>query len=700
MKKIIAIVLVFTAWSFAEKNHRKVIDLNGVWTITQGGMQDVPENFERTIVVPGLVDMAQPGFSGVGMANDLRRAFWYRRVFTFDGPLPDAAFLKIHKAKYGTRVYMNGHRVGDHLPCFTPVSFDVTRFLEADAENELIVRVGADRHAIPDSIPDGWDFEKYKYIPGIYDNVELICSSFPRIDNVQIAPDIDKNTITVAVRLQNGGQSGEVNIEYVVRHRHSDDAVAAGSLETVRLAAGELKKITGEITIKNARLWSPDDPFLYRLELSTAGDRSSTRFAMRSFTFDPESGRAVLNGKPVFMRGTNVCILRFFEDKNRGNRPWDKVWVRRLHKQFKAMNWNCIRYCIGFPPEFWYDIADELGFIIQDEFPIWYLGEENWPPELKAAQIAREYREWMEERWNHACVLIWDGQNESVTTETGKAISAVRELDLSNRPWDNGWGLPQNETDCLESHPYLYSRGWRNEGTFRIHELAETSGKPRLREDQKEFNNPIIINEYAWLWLNRDGTPTSLTANIYRKLLGPAAGIQEMRFFYARRLAALTEFWRMHRRCAAVMHFCGLGYARPGGGDRPVAGATSDHFMELESLNFEINFLKYVRDAFEPVAPMIDKWETVYRPGQAVTVPVFVLNDLYEAWDGTVRLTVEAPSGRITELEQDTHVDGLGRERLEFQIKMPAAKGDYELVARLVLSEEKEICSWRNFEVR
>ena len=37
------------------------------------------------------------------------------------------------------------------------------------------------------------------------------------------------------------------------------------------------------------------------------------------------------------------------------------------------MNWNSLRYCIGFPPDFWYDIADEVGFLIQDEFPIWYL---------------------------------------------------------------------------------------------------------------------------------------------------------------------------------------------------------------------------------------------------------------------------------------------------------------------------------------
>ena len=56
---------------------------------------------------------------------------------------------------------------------------------------------------------------------------------------------------------------------------------------------------------------------------------------MRSFRFDPDSKRAILNGKPYYMRGTNVCIYRFFEDASRGNLPWSKEWVRDLHKKFK-----------------------------------------------------------------------------------------------------------------------------------------------------------------------------------------------------------------------------------------------------------------------------------------------------------------------------------------------------------------------------
>ena len=95
---------------------------------------------------------------------------------------------------------------------------------------------------------------------------------------------------------------------------------------------------------------------------------------MREFRLDHATGRAMLNGRPYYLRGSNVTLYRFFEDPQCADRPWREDWVRRLHRAFKSMHWNALRYCIGFPPEFWYRIADEEGILIQDEFPIWAAG--------------------------------------------------------------------------------------------------------------------------------------------------------------------------------------------------------------------------------------------------------------------------------------------------------------------------------------
>ena len=126
----------------------------------------------------------------------MRSAFWYRRTFRVEGPLPAVAILKVHKAMFGTRVILNGTLLGDHLPCFTPGLFDARKALRT-GENEIIIRVGAGREAVPKPIPSGWDYEKAKFIPGIFDSVELILTGSPHIARVQAVPDIEKKCVTI-----------------------------------------------------------------------------------------------------------------------------------------------------------------------------------------------------------------------------------------------------------------------------------------------------------------------------------------------------------------------------------------------------------------------------------------------------------------------------------------------------------------------
>jgi hypothetical protein len=702
----VIVLLIFLSGCLEEKQTyigrteaRSVINLDGIWEIAEGSMDTVPETFKHSVPVPGLVDMAEPAFDEVGKKSDKRQAFWYRRTFTVEGSVPEVALLKIHKAKYGTRVFLNGTLIGDHLPCFTPALLDVCDHLKGSgAENEILVRVGAFRDSVPESIPSGWDFEKYLYIPGIYDSVELILTGKPYIVNVQVVPDIIVPNVRVVAELQWPGRDGKASISYDVSEARTGKFVGAVKQDYIPFVPNQTTRLDVTIPMEDCKLWTPENPFLYELKLDTGGDCKRVRFGMRSFRFDKETGRAILNGKPYFMRGTNVCVYRFFEDAVRGDRPWRKEWVRRLHKKFKSMQWNSIRYCIGFPPEIWYEIADEEGFLIQDEFPIWYLGNENWPKALKSDAIAAEYVEWMRERWNHPCVVIWDAQNESVTDQTGKAVQAVRHLDLSNRPWENGWSDPQSPHDFVESHPYLFIKGWSGKEPFRLRDVANISPVPHLRAEQKKLDVPIVINEYAWLWLNRDGTPTCLTDKVYKSLLGPDSTTAQRRLLYARYLAALTEFWRCHRKCAGVLHFCGLGYSRAGDKPRPEGGATSDHFLDIETLQFEPNFEKYVKDAFSPIGMCINKWDDQFSPGVEVQIPVIVINDLYKDWMGNVVLCILRGNKIISKQTKNCTVTSLGQETLSFNVTIPNEPGKYQLVAELI-SEGTLVRSLRDFDV-
>jgi len=649
-------------------------------------MNDSPKAFEHKVPVPGLVDMAQPAFEEVGVKSAKREAFWYRRTFQVDGPIPAVALLKVHKAMFGTRVVLNGKPLGEHVPCFTPGYFDAAPALKT-GDNEVLVRVGAFRESVPKPAPDGWDYEKLKFIPGIYDSVELILSGAPHIARVQAVPDIGKQAVTIHAWLRPAGKAGPAKLKFTVREAVGGRVAGEGECEIA--PAGEGSETTGQATIaiRDCHLWSPEDPFLYELEARSEGDMLTTRFGMRSFRLDHASGRAILNGKPYFMRGSNVTLYRFFEDAERGDKPWREEWVRRLHKKFREMHWNSLRYCIGFPPEAWYRIADEEGFLIQDEFPIW-----NMKPkanEFDRDELGQEYTEWMQERWNHPCVVIWDACNETrAKAGTGAAIEKVRSLDFSNRPWDNGWAPPQVPGDVFESHPYHFI-----DAKYKLANIAKDSGVPTGNSVKNNGNNPVIINEYGWLWLNRDGTPTTLTRELYKNLLGPDSTTEQRRHLYARYLAAETEFWRSHRACAGVLHFCGLAYSRPD-------GQTSDHWQDVEKLTWEPEFFTYVRDAFAPVGLMIDAWAEQYPAGKRAQFPVVVINDLYDGWQGSVNCRLLKDDKVVQEQSLACDVAALGSAKLVFPIDIPAKPGKYQLEAALSKPGAEPVRSLRDFQVK
>jgi len=680
----------------AETGTRSEISLDGDWEIAESLAESPPGEFTARVPVPGLADMANPAFVEVGTekSEEHRRFFWYRRTFRLEANPPPVVRLRIRKAMFTTAVFVNGQQAGEHAGCFTPAVMDITRFLRGDgAENELLIRVGAHRNNVPKGLPDGWDFEKVRYIPGIYDSVELLPSGNPYIENVQIVPDIKAKRVRAVIELVNAGPAAQSPLAIAVTDARSGQTLAATDLPPLVLEQGEKRSVEAVLAVPDCRLWSPEDPYLCGLRISTAGDIYRTRFGMREFRFDPQLKMALLNGKPYPLRGTNVTILRFFEDAARGGLPWQKDWVRSLHRLFRRMHWNSARYCIGFPPDFWYDIADEEGILIQDEFPIWYLGQ--WPSELKADALVEQYTEWMRHRWNHPSVVIWDAQNESSTEETGEAIRRVRGLDLSRRPWDNGWGPPQDLLDVFECHPYpFYSKDRPSE--FRIRRFGELPGKPNVpgglsgNPIRNEGDNPIIINEYGWLWLMRDGNPCTLSRKNYESFLGDRNTAEERRRLYARILAAKTEFWRSRRKCAGVLHFCGLGYSRPD-------GQTSDHFIDLERLILDPYFQRFVGDAFAPVLAVVDFWEETAAPADRLRI--VVINDREHSVAAEVRLEWRRNGSVIHEERRNLSVPAWGTETMDCAVPDCGSPGTYEISAVVFAEGEPPARSYRLFTV-
>jgi len=741
----ISITLVFTAFlaqNAPAADGRRVMSLDGIWQITEGSMDEIPDTFDHVVPVPGLVDLSSPKFESVGEHTwnwvtsngarrfacvreggkngqknsfDFREAFWYRKSFAVTDPVPAVALLKIHKARYGTKVFLNGRVVGGHLPNFTPGYFDLRPFLRGDqGPNELIIRVGAAPYCVPPTIPIGLDGEKNLYIPGIYDSVELILSDTPHIVRVQVVPEVVEKSVRVLTLLQNGAEQITVRLEFVVREANSGKIVGSSRKSNLVLQTSEQREVDVIIPIQNCRLWSPDHAFLYKLEVrvkrhsksvlpadSTFSERVQdrctdslmTRFGMRQFHLDPETGWAMLNGKPYFMRGSSLCVFRFFEDQLRGDKPWREEWVRRFVRKVKELNGNTVRLCIGFPPEMWYRILDEEGILVQDEFPFWRAG--TWPEEYNTKELIAEFTEWIQERWNHPCVVIWDASNETTSHgELSSTIETVRKIDLSHRPWDNSFEPTMVPGDAYEAHPYFLG----HRVAARQPDMAKLSGYPCTPGQapgnlaQNAANNPIIINEYPWLWLDRDGNATPNSEDFYEAALGPNSTVDDRRRLYARCTAMETEFWRSHRKVAGVLYFTILGKSHPG-------CFTSDNFLDIEKLSFEPQFFHYVSDAFAPVGVMIDFWQNDLESGSKQKVPVAIINDCASDWGGTVRLRMLEGEKTLWQKTKGCIVRSTGREVVEFTITAPTAPGDYQLVAERVRENEPVVRSWRDFSV-
>ncbi|MEI7837847.1 MAG: glycoside hydrolase family 2 TIM barrel-domain containing protein, partial [Planctomycetota bacterium] len=468
---------------------RKIISLDGEWDIAAGGMASAPAQFSSKVPVPGLSDLATPAVGG-------GQAFWYHRKFTVTGPLPATAVLKVYRAMFGTQVTLNGKIIGEHVYNFTPGLFDAAGALKV-GENELLIRIGS--ALSPKPIQSGLDEEKRQYIAGIYDSVELILTGAPHILRVQAVPNIDSKTATVHTYMRGGEGAKATPVHITVREAKSGKVV--GENDCIVQASGDAER-TGVATVKvdGCQLWSPESPFLYELEVRGEADVVKTKFGMRSFRLDRETGFAELNGKTYFMRGTNVTLFRFFEDPQRGNKPWDETWVRKLYTAYKDVHWNSFRFSICQPPEKWYQLADEMGFLVQDEYPIWNMFRGH--DEFTTDGLVIEYTEMMQGHWNHPSVVIWDSNNETRAACTGGALMKVRGLDFSDRPWDNGWAAPMTPTDAFEAHDYHFK-----DNLFRIGYLGRVPKSIKGNPGK----NPVILNEYGWLWLNRDGSPTTLT---------------------------------------------------------------------------------------------------------------------------------------------------------------------------------------------
>jgi beta-galactosidase len=689
---------------------RSYQSLNGSWEVAEGALDDVaPTVFPYEAPVPGLLNAAEPAIENIGLVDPARDAFWYRHSF-FAPEHPSAtALLCLGKAKYGVRAWLNGTLLGDHYGAFTQAEFDLRDKIRWGASNELVVRLGAERSKLPAFIPAGQDHEKTHWIPGIWDDVNLLFTGEQTVVRVKVETDIHSGEAVVFTTLRNNTDSA-VEIQLSQEIREWRGTIPRTETETERLAleAAETRTVRQSLSLEDAKLWTLETPSLYVLNtrISTDGgqavDDRATRFGFREVQWKGGDDKGFyLNGDKVYLRGSNISLHRFVEDPLAGDLAWQEAWVRKLLTSYpRQYHWNILRTSIGRLPNFWYDIADEEGLLIDDEFAYWSLAfprpKESKNKDLDDAhlewsiiEMEKEFTSWIQENWNHPAIAMWSASNETVDDKSREIIDRVRYLD-GTRQWENGgWQKPHSVGDPIEDHPYIFAANFNpmteilGLSAKGIEALDKKDGQPIPPTNMLGMTYPSndhahIINEYGWLWLNRDGTPTKLTANVYQMLLGDAATPQTRREAYAYLHAGLTGFWRAKRGYQGVQHFSYLNHSKPG------TGFTSDNFIDLENLVMEPRWHEYHRNVWSPVAVYIDQWRDNYKRGGSARVPLIIINDFNEPVNGTVEMIATAVGGEVLSRSVVTKVrmDALGQQVLKLELDIPDSEA-FVLYARL-----------------
>ena len=372
------------------------LNLNGQWqfqTASAGEAPPVGETLAETILVPYPVESA---LSGIQRFDD---RVWYRRVFE----VPESwngqrVVLNFGAVDYESRIWVNGVEVGAHKGGFDAFSFDITDALQ-DGANELLVNVFDPTDAGSQPIGKQWNNPGgiwYTSVTGIWQTVWLEPVPETHIERLDLTPNLDELSLDVNIEGENlAGQSVQLS------------AIDPETGEMIAQTSGAADEPLS-LRFDEARLWTPDDPFLYDLVATVANDTVGSYFGMRSIETREINGvvRPVLNGEFVFQMGT---LDQGWWPDGLYTAPTDEAlrFDLEAHKDF---GYNLVRKHIKVEPQRWFYHADTLGLLVWQDMPS--MDNKKAPDAAAREQFEVELRAMIDQHRSSPSVISWVTLNE------------------------------------------------------------------------------------------------------------------------------------------------------------------------------------------------------------------------------------------------------------------------------------------------
>ncbi len=405
---------------------------------------------------------------------------WYRKTFDYTPSKEDnRIFIHFGAVNYEADVYLNGKILGKHIGGFTPFSYEITSLLK-DKDNSLVVRVDnkRKREGVPTLNTDWWNYG------GITRDVSVIevPATFISDYRIQLSKG-SLNQISGYVQLEGNMLSQKIAIEIPEIKTKTE------------ITPDESGKATFSVNVKNLKLWSPENPCLYKVKVSCTSDNISDNIGFRSI--ETKGTDILLNGKPVFLRG--ICIHE--ENPMRGGRAYSKADARMLLNWVKELNCNYVRLAHYPHNEYMVRLADEMGILVWEEIPVYWTI--LWESTETYANAEQQLTDVIQRDKNRASVIIWSMANETPVKEArtlflknladharsldnSRLISAA--LEVHGEPGNPNLRIVEDPfaeyVDIVNFNEYI---GWYDG-------LPEKCDKIEWRI---EYNKPVMISEFG-----------------------------------------------------------------------------------------------------------------------------------------------------------------------------------------------------------
>lgn len=436
------------------------VNLNGLWdyAIKPAGAME-PKTMDGKILVPFAVESS---LSGVQKGLTEKDELWYRRTFSVPAAWKGSnVLLNFGAVDWKADVFVNDILAGSHTGGFTPFSLDITPYLNAKGEQKLVVRVfdGTDKGYQPRGKqvlnPNGiW----YTPVSGIWQTVWIEPVAKSHISGIKAIPNLDQKNIAVTVAAENC-TTGDL-VEVKILDKGKLVASATG------LPGSPLR-----LCIAEPKLWSPDSPFLYDMEVSLRQggktvDKVDSYTAMRKIGTKRDKGgilRMTLNDKPLFHFGP---LDQGWWPDGLFTAPTDEALLFDILKT-KELGYNMIRKHVKVEPARWYYHCDREGILVWQDMPSgdmgnkWEMHTYNGGTDKNRTQeskdnFSKEWKEIMDLCMSSPSVVVWVPFNEAWGQfDTERIVNWTMEYDPSRlvNPASGGNHRPCGHMLDLHNYP-------------------------------------------------------------------------------------------------------------------------------------------------------------------------------------------------------------------------------------------------------